>query len=496
MPTFTSIYFGCRANQADSAALERDLARRGFEPAAQPSAADVVVLNSCTVTAAADAELRQTVRRLRRDNPAARILVTGCYAQRRPDELAALPGIEWVVGNSHKAEIPPLLAESLSPSRGGFVPLDSLLSPTNPSIDSDLRLLGSIAPGKDSGKLAGEPSVLVGDISRQRQVVSAPHFCGAVEDRARPNLKIQDGCNNRCSFCVIPAVRGFSRSLPVSDVLSQVRSLAAAGYREVVLSGVNLGQYGRDLLPSGARPLPLVQLLRTILDETPVERLRLSSVEPMDFTDRLLDLMASTPRIARHVHAPLQSGSDRILRRMHRKYRAAQYRERILAAQERMPEAAFGADVIVGFPGETDEDFEATRRLIEELPFTYLHVFPFSRRPDTPADRMKNQVHGAVVRERGRFLRELAAEKNRRFRERHLGRTLRVLTLGANAVGEVMALSENYIRVALAETAPAANQWIEARIYSVTESGLAANRLSGGEHPLAEAAPGQRVERR
>jgi threonylcarbamoyladenosine tRNA methylthiotransferase MtaB len=276
-------------------------------------------------------------------------------------------------------------------------------------------------------------------------------------------LKIQDGCNNRCSFCVIPSVRGLSRSLPVADVLTQIRALSDSGYREVILSGVNLGQYGRDL----ANKPRFIHLIRLILDETHVERLRLSSVEPMDFTDRLLDLMASTPRIANHVHAPLQSGSDRILRRMHRKYRAAQYRDRILAAYQRMPEAAFGADVIVGFPGETDADFEATRCLIEDLPFTYLHVFPFSRRPGTPADGMQNTVHGLVVRERARILRELAAAKNLRFRESHVGRTLRVLTLGGSTAESTLALTENYLTVVLVGDSLPVNQWAEARIRAV-----------------------------
>jgi len=503
MPTFSSIVFGCRANQADAAALEQDLTRRGFQAAGPSAAADFVVLNSCTVTAAADAELRQTIRRIHRDNPAARILVTGCYAQRRPAELAALPGVEWVVGNSHKAEIPRLLDARHSPLSNSFVPVGRFLSGESPSIDSDMRRLGSITPWDDSSAAPVKAFILVGDISQQRQMVSAPHFGGAVEDRTRPNLKIQDGCNNRCSFCIIPAVRGFSRSLPVAGVLDQVRSLVAAGYREVVLSGVNLGQYGRDLHPSraqqqavagtpAAQPLPhglprpavgrgsdrLVQLIRTILDETSVERLRLSSVEPMDFTDRLLDLMASTPRIARHVHAPLQSGSDSVLRRMHRKYRAGQYRERMLAAHERMPEAAFGADVIVGFPGETDDDFEATRRLIQDLPFTYLHVFPFSRRPDTPADQMKNQVNGSIARERGRVLRELVAEKHRRFRERHVGSTMRVLTLGASGSENTLALSDNYLKVVLIGAPLPANQWVEAHIHSVTEAGLAARSVS------------------
>ena len=226
----------------------------------------------------------------------------------------------------------------------------------------------------------------------------------APSDRTRPNLKIQDGCNNRCSFCIIPYVRGRSRSLPLADVLKQIRGLCQAGYREVVLSGINLGRYGRDLDRGGGGKLRFAQLIRAILEETSVERLRLSSVEPMDFTNELLELMASSSRIAKHIHAPLQSGSERILRLMHRKYHPHNYRDRIEAAFQRMPNAAFGADVMVGFPGEAEEDFEETRSLIDSLPFTYLHVFPFSRRPGTPADKMGGQVNGAVIRERASHL--------------------------------------------------------------------------------------------
>ncbi len=478
MASFYSSHFGCRANQADAAAIEAELKRRGLVSADAATDADVVVLNSCTVTAAADADLRQSVRRIHRDNPAARILITGCYAQRRPQELAKLPGVEWVVGNSHKTEIPALLAQSCAasspapaPPAGAWVPLERLLSPDAAAVVSDGRRLGSIAPST--------AAILVGDISAQRELAAAPFFGGAVEDRTRPNLKIQDGCNNRCSFCIIPSVRGFSRSLPVAEVVRQIGTLAEAGYREVVLSGVNLGQYGRDL---AGKPR-FVRLIETVLEETPVERLRLSSVEPPDFTDALLDLMASTPRIAPHVHAPLQSGSDRVLRRMHRKYTAAQYRARIVAAYERLPNAAFGADMIVGFPGETDADFEQTRALVAELPFTYLHVFSFSRRPGTPADRMRNQVNGAVVRERSRILRELVAEKNRRFRERQLGRVINVLTLEESSAEGTAALSDNYLKVVIAGERLPANRWVEVEAVAVPETGLIARSTRGSSRP-------------
>src|SRR6185369_16705920 len=257
--------------------------------------------------------------------------------------LAALPGVTWVVGNSHKTQI------------------------------ADLVTIGG-------GK--GTPyhgNIHVGDIFAQHDFLSAP-VEDAAGDRTRPNLKIQDGCNNRCSFCIIPFVRGRSRSAPADQVIDQVRNLATK-YREVVLSGINLGRWGREL--DGKQRL--VDLVLRLLDETPVERLRLSSVEPMDFSDALLGLMAESSRIARHVHAPLQSGSDTVLRRMHRKYRPRHYAYRILAARALMPDCAVGADVMTGFPGETEAEFEESRAFIESLPFTYLHVFTYSERPGTPA---------------------------------------------------------------------------------------------------------------
>src|SRR6266852_2790823 len=294
--------FGCRATQADGAALESLLVGKGLETSSQRSAADLVVLNTCTVTASADDDVRQTVRRVHRENPAARILVTGCYAQRAPEELAALPGVEWVVGNSHKTQIADLVTSA--PYHG---------------------------------------NIHVVDIFAQHDFLSAP-VEDAAGDRTRPNLKIQDGCNNRCSFCIIPFVRGRSRSASAETVIEQVRSLAGR-YREVVLSGINLGRWGRE---PGSK-MRLADLIRRLLSETGIERLRLSSVEPMDFSDDLLGLMAESPRIARHVHAPLQSGSDRVLRRMHRKYRPRHYEDRIRKARLLMPDCAVGADVMVGF---------------------------------------------------------------------------------------------------------------------------------------------------
>jgi threonylcarbamoyladenosine tRNA methylthiotransferase MtaB len=413
--------FGCRASQADGAAIEAGLAARGWGAARSVEDANLVVLNTCTVTSSADHDVQQAVRRIHRENPNARIVVTGCYAQRAPEDIAQMPGVSMVVGNSHKARLVELVC----------------------------------------GEIPYHGQIQVGDIFAEQQFFTAP-VEDALGDRTRPNLKIQDGCNNRCSFCVIPFVRGRSRSAPAEQVIEQVRKLGAK-YREVVLSGVNLGRWGRE---HGFSPAParLVDLLRRLLKETEVERLRLSSVEPMDFSDELLELMALSPRIAKHVHAPLQSGSDAVLRRMHRKYRPRHYRDRILRARSLMPEAAIGADVMVGFPGESDEEFEESRAFIESLPFTYLHVFTYSERPGTPAAEDARRVPMPVRKERNRILRELGARKNLEFRRRMVGRRLSAVTLENGPYG----LTDNYLKVELA--APRApNRIVDVLIGSVGE---------------------------
>jgi threonylcarbamoyladenosine tRNA methylthiotransferase MtaB len=419
VPGFHVHNFGCRASQADGAALESALIGQGMARAADASDAGLVVLNSCTVTASADEDVRKAVHRVHRENPAAKILVTGCYAQRAPEELAVLPGVYWVVGNSQKVRIPEIVSESEASYHG---------------------------------------QIHVSDIFAQHDFLSAP-VEDAAGDRTRPNLKIQDGCNNRCSFCIIPFVRGRSRSAPADRVVEQVRNLAVR-YREVVLSGINLGRWGRE--PGST--MRLADLIRRLLDETPIERLRLSSIEPMDWSDDLLALTAASPRIAKHVHAPLQSGSDRVLRRMHRKYRPKHYEDRIRKARALMPDAAIGADVMTGFPGETDAEFEESRAFIENLPFTYLHVFTYSERPGTPAASAE-QVPLDVRRDRNRILRELASAKNLEFRRGMIGRTLSVVTLTDDA------LSGNFLKVQLAAPQPA-NRLLDVQIGSVTSGGL------------------------
>jgi threonylcarbamoyladenosine tRNA methylthiotransferase MtaB len=385
--------------------------------------ADLIVLNTCTVTAAADEDVHKALRRMHRENPLARILVTGCYAQRAPQRLAAFPGVDWVVGNTHKTQIPELIHRQAAAS----------------------------APAE----------ILVGDITAEQEFLAAP-VEDAAGDRTRPNLKIQDGCNNRCSFCIIPAVRGRSRSATPARVIEQVRDLSRR-YPEVVLSGINLGRWGRE----PGLGLRLADLLRRLLEETDIQRLRLSSVEPMDWSDDLLSLVAASPRLAKHVHAPLQSGSDHLLRRMHRRYRPQHYKDRIQKAREWMPDAAIGADVMVGFPGETAEEFEETRRFVEELPFTYLHVFTYSERPGTPAASLPGQVPITERKRRNHILRQLAEVKNRAFRKSQVGKTISVVTLQQSDI----AISSNYLKVELAEHRES-NLLIDVPVGGLTLDGL------------------------
>jgi threonylcarbamoyladenosine tRNA methylthiotransferase MtaB len=495
--------FGCRATQADGAAIERQFEDQGLERAHAAASAQIVVLNTCTVTASADQDARAAIRRVHRENPLAKIVVTGCYAQRAPKELAAIPGVAQVIGNSHKHELANIAASRHTHADPAFVSLASLRT-ENRELRTD---------------------VFVSDIFAHTELLAAPVF-DAANERTRPNLKVQDGCDNRCSFCVIPFVRGQSRSMKQEQILLEVNALVAAGYRELVISGINLGRWGRDLEAglrsqvSGVRndesghrsqvtghrfatetgytsaaieglsqrlatddwrlnssDWRLVSLIRAILNHTPLEKLRISSVEPMDWTDELIELVATSPRIAKHAHVPMQSASDAVLRRMHRKYRPWHYREKIEKIRAAMPSAAIGADVMVGFPGESDAEFEETRRMIEDLPFTYLHVFTYSARPGTPAAEMPQQVPTQVARERNRILRELVEQKKLAFMRNFIGQTVEAITLtskyGADTpvrqVGEAditEALTDNYLKLHL-EGRLEPNLWLRAEILAV-----------------------------
>ena len=491
MASFYIENFGCRATQADGAALERQFLERGLERAGAAHDAEIVVLNTCTVTEGADKDARASIRRLQRVNPDCRILVTGCYAQRAPEELAALPGVTWVVGNSHKHQA----AQIATASTSGFVSLAQLAGISqSPPFRTERERVGH-SPGdlgRERWSEGQADNVFVGDIFAHTELLAAPVF-EAANERTRPNLKVQDGCDNRCSFCVIPYVRGQSRSLPMERVLAEVRTLVAAGYREVVISGINLGRWGRDLSVVGRQSLVvsgqgspkilpsleahperlttndqrLVTLIRAILDRTSLEKLRISSVEPMDWSDELICLVASSNRIAKHAHVPMQSGSDAVLRRMHRKYRPWHYREKIQKLRSAMPTAAIGADVMVGFPGETVAEFDETRRMIEELPFTYLHVFTYSPRPGTPAAAHSGQVPVAVARERNQVLRRIASSKKAAFMGTLVGTMVEAITLQSSTPEFTEALSENYLKMKVSGQHKA-NQWLAVKVEGVS----------------------------
>ncbi len=477
--------FGCRATQADGAAIERQLRECGLERADEPAKAGLVVLNTCTVTAAADQDARAAIRRIHRKNPDARIVVTGCYAQRAPEEIAALPGVTHVIGNSHKHQLAELAWGAPQPSDVRPRPLDLACQ-----IDSKSFVpITQLASGVRGAKSEVRGPIFVSDIFAHSELQAAPVF-DAANERTRPNLKVQDGCDNRCSFCVIPYVRGQSRSLNLDEVIREIETLVNAGYREVVISGINLGRWGRDLAvscqtsalgptfqgPTTNERRPVFEdLIRTVLSRTSLEKLRISSVEPMDWSGELIEMMAQSPRIAKHAHVPLQSGSDAVLRRMHRKYRPWHYREKIEKIHAAMPTAAIGADVMVGFPGESDAEFEETRLLVEDLPFTYLHVFTYSARPGTPAASMGKQVPTHVARERNRILRDLIAEKKLAFMSEFVGKPVEVITLnvcGSNHEGKYTeGLSDNYLPVRLHGNHPP-NRWLPVRVERVSDGAL------------------------
>ncbi|MBI1747655.1 MAG: tRNA (N(6)-L-threonylcarbamoyladenosine(37)-C(2))-methylthiotransferase MtaB [Acidobacteria bacterium] len=450
MPTFHIATFGCRANQADSAVIREDLRCRRLEETATSAAADVIIVNSCTVTQSADHQVRQLIRKMHRDNPKAKIIVTGCYAQRRPHELAQIDGVDVVMGNSYKGS------------------LGDILKVDGPRED---ELYG------------GSVRVHHSDIPPENVLAMAPAM--DIGEKTRPFLKIQDGCDAQCSFCIIPAVRGKARSARPDEVVAQIRTLAEQGYQEVVLTGINLGTFGWKL----ERPTSLSALVSRILAETSLPRLRLGSIEPMKFSHDLIELMASCDRVAPHFHLPLQSGSNRILRLMKRPYRAERYLQIVESIRRKIPYAGIGADVIAGFPGETDAEFEETYRRIQDSPLTYLHVFTYSPREGTWAAQLADVIPEKVALARSRRLRKLSAEKHLEFRRQFIGHRLSALTLSegeaAHAGAYLMALSGNYLKVRV-PGAVRSNEIIDVTIAGVTDDALEALPYSQNTRRIAK----------
>jgi len=411
---------GCKLNQYETEAIREQFEARGYTVVDFREPADVYVVNSCTVTKKADGDARRLLRNAKRRSPSALVVATGCYAQTDADALAAMPEVDLVLGNQEKG-----------------------------------RAADLVAAGRDAG------AVHVGDILEC-------HAFGAADvqsfaEHTRAFLKIQDGCDSCCAYCKVPLARGPNRSRPFADALAQVRRLCDAGHREIVLIGVHLGTYGRDLDP----PRSLPELLTAILAEDRPDRLRLSSVEPLEFTDGLTDVLARhAGRLCRHLHIPLQSGCDRTLARMNRRYTAAQYSDLVHRLADRIPGIAIGADVLVGFPGEADDDFTETLRLCETLPLAYLHVFSYSVREGTAAATMPGHVRPDIVKTRCRALIELSKRRRESFLGTLVGTTQRVLLEQAQD-DVVEGLTDTYARVYLPVGSARPNTLVSARITGV-----------------------------
>ena len=428
--------FGCRTNQADGDAMADALEAAGHVPAEDPARADVLVLNSCTVTHRSDHDVRKLLHRLHRENPAARIVLSGCYAERAADFLSGQDGVWAVLGTGQRLDLPRLLGA--------------------PEAGSGPQEAAATAPAP--GMLADVPVAWRG--------------------LTRPHVKVQDGCDAACAYCIVPSVRGPGRSAPLERVVERVRALAGQGVREVTLTGIHLGRYGQTLDP----PAPLARLLAAILAACPLDRLRLSSLEPLEFDNALLELIAAERRIAPHFHVPLQSGSATVLRRMRRPYTPAEYAEVCRRLAEARPGAALGADVLTGFPGETASEEAETLTFIEGLPLAYLHVFPFSARPGTEAARMPGALAPEEVRRRAARLRELGARMRLAYRRGWIGRPLPGLSLRAAADPPATAvMAENYIEVEAPGVHLPENTPVTVVIDEVGAGGRCRGRILGGE---------------
>ena len=423
---YAVVTFGCRVNQADSLRIEDDLRARGCT-AVSPEEADLIVVNTCSVTASADQSARQIIRRMARVNPAVRVVVTGCYATRRPEELSELSNVIRVVGNQDKDALVHSIAEEVG-----------------------LTTAERFGDGEGPCGTTLEPGVA---------------------GRTALTLRVQTGCNERCSYCIIPRTRGACQSRPLESVLRDVRRAAAAGYKEVGITGVHLGSYGRDL-DDGSSLARLVRALAAVEGDV---LFRISSLEPMDCTDELVDVVASSSRIAPHFHLPLQSGSDEILRTMMRPYTASYYRRLVTRITTLLPDAAIGSDVIVGFPGETAEHFAETLAMLDNIPLTYLHVFPYSDRPGTAASQLRLKVDGMEIRERARRVRAIGERMTLRFRESQIGRVARGLTVddGQSVV------TVNYLKLRLDERITR-NEWVNVRVLPDLRGQLTSTRHDGG----------------
>jgi threonylcarbamoyladenosine tRNA methylthiotransferase MtaB len=423
---------GCKLNSYETESLKGVFHRQHYDVVGFDQPADFYVINTCAVTAQAESDARQLIRLAARRKPGARVIVTGCYAQRDAQALAAMPEVALVIGNGDKTRLFRLFEDTQrTPSAAEKVFASPIFK----------------RPPRDTFSF-GE----YGDVA-------------TVSPFTRATIKVQDGCDDFCSFCIIPHLRGKSTSRPVAAILEHARALAAAGYKEIDLTGVHTGAYGEDLTP----PTTLLAMLARLVRVEGIERIRLNSIEPAAVSDALLDFVAASPKICKHLHICLQSGDDEILRRMRRRYDVGFYQRLIAKVMARMPECGLGSDVLVGFPGETEAHYERTYRVVESLPFSYLHVFSYSARPGTPAAKYPDQVHPAAKKERSQRLRELGQTKKNAFAERFIGRELTILLEGKrDKVRQLLSgLTETYIRVHVDAPEALVNRLVPVRLLAV-----------------------------
>ena len=445
MPSVYVKTLGCKVNTFDSHVLENQFRTQGYELVATPEAADVTVVNTCSVTANADREARYLARRFRRESPKTVLVFTGCYAQTDSAALAAMDEVDFVVPNEAKERLVSIVADGIRKRHAG---------------DDVAKLPDGVAAVTNNRQSHFKSSVTL--------------FDRADSEMTRAFVKVQDGCNGFCTYCLIPYARGASRSVPADQVVGEIRRLTEEGCPEIVLTGIHIGDYGRDLPAYAGSADPVVDLVARILDLPRLTRLRISSLEPRELTRPLVDVLARhRERVCDHMHLPLQSGSDRILKLMRRSYDRARYSDSVALFREAFPEGSIGADVIPGFPGETEEDFAATVELARHLELSYLHVFPYSKRPNTAAGRMPGHVAGDIVKGRATQLRQLSSTLAEAYARRFLGQTLPVLwEKDTDDKGRRLGHTPNYLTVVAAgETSPAPGQVTRVLLKGFVEQG-------------------------
>lgn len=485
-PTFAVATLGCKVNQADSEAISEQMNAAGFMQRNFEDAADVYIVNTCTVTHLGDRSSRQMISQTRRRHPGALLVVTGCYAEVNPRAVAALPGVDLVVGNTGKDSLAAVIKEqwtTTNPDRNDNAGNDEnvgaqCIAPTHHSRLDALHVLNVLSIPLDTQHIGSDRALTSDDSAEPQSDNPAPlsPFAASSDNhtlhaRTRVQMKVQDGCDNRCTYCIVPTVRGKSRSRSTASIVDHVQRKARAGYKEVVLTGIHLGDYH----PDSDEKLDLGDLIAALLQETEMPRIRVSSLEPEDFRLEWLELWQD-PRMCRHLHLPMQSGSDAILRRMARRYTSERYRTIITTAQRLVPGIAISTDIITGFPGETDDDFERTYQLASELRFAKSHVFRFSPRQGTAAARMKGQIKDDVKKARSERLLRLNDEHSRLFRQQFLGEMVTVL-LEARKHGRWEGLTDNYLRVEVddlpdADTRDWQNTLVSVRLLRLVDDGV------------------------